>query len=348
MEGPTMGVVEVDISMSVDGFITGPNEHGARLGEGGELLHAWFQQDPDGPRLLDDALFTSAGAVITSRKVYDGTDGWGEDGFYQMPVFVLTHRPHDMVVKGRTVFTFVTDGIEQAVALARAAAGEKKVHIMGGASVIQQALDAGLVDSVHLHVAPIIIGTGTRLFDNLTDRIELERTEVVESQFATHLRFQVIHTPRPARAAAGEGLAQSRLADSGLRDGRVATRLPAQDLDRARRFYAEKLGLQPDEERPGGLRYQCREGWFALFESSGRPSGEHTQIAFEVEDLEQTVRELRARGVVFEEYDSPGLQTSEGIASVEGNYPSARAIGERAAWFRDSEGNLLAVGQPIR
>ena len=135
-----MGVVEVDISMSVDGFITGPNEQGAGLGDGGELLHAWIWRDPDGPRLLDDALFASAGAVITSRKVYDGTDGWGEDGFYQMPVFVLTHRPHDVVVKGRTVFTFVTDGIEQAVALARAAADEKKVHIMGGASVIQQAL----------------------------------------------------------------------------------------------------------------------------------------------------------------------------------------------------------------
>jgi catechol 2,3-dioxygenase-like lactoylglutathione lyase family enzyme len=144
---------------------------------------------------------------------------------------------------------------------------------MGGASVIQQALDAGLVDSVHLHIAPIVLGAGIPLFDNLTDRIELERTEVVMSKFATHLRFRVIHTDRPARAPAGEGLAQPRLADSGLQGGRVATRLPAQDLDRARRFYAEKLGLQPDEERPGGLRYQCREGWFALFESSGRPSG---------------------------------------------------------------------------
>ncbi len=200
-----MGVVEVDISMSVDGFITGPNEQGAGLGEGGELLHAWIWRDPDGPRLLDDALFASAGAVITRRKVYEGTDGWGEDGFYQMPVFVLTHRPHDVVVKGRTVFTFVTDGIEQAVALARAAADEKKVHIMGGASVIQQALDTGLVDSVHLHIAPIVLGAGTRLFDYLTDRIELERTKVVESQFATHLRFRVIHTDRPARAPAGEG-----------------------------------------------------------------------------------------------------------------------------------------------
>ncbi len=85
------------------------------------------------------------------------------------------------------------------------------------------------------------------------------------------------------------------------------------------------LGLEPDEERPGGLRYQCREGWFALVESSGRPSGEHTQIAFEVEGLEQMVRELRARGVVFEEYDSPGLQTSEGIARGRGKLSVQRS-----------------------
>ena len=114
-----------------------------------------------------------------------------------MPVFVRTHRPHEVVVKGRTVFTFVTNGIEQAVALARAAAIEKKVHIMGGARVIQQALQAGLVDSVHLHIALMVLGAGTRLFDNLTDPIELERTEVVESQFATHMRFRLIRRPRP-------------------------------------------------------------------------------------------------------------------------------------------------------
>ena len=128
--------------------------------------------------------------MITSRKIYDGTEGWGDDGFYRMPVFVLTHRPHDVVVKGET--TFVTDGIESAIAQARAAAGDKKVHVMGGASVIQQALQAGLVDSLHLHVAPVVLGAGTRLFDNLTDPIELERTEVVESQFGTHLRFRVL------------------------------------------------------------------------------------------------------------------------------------------------------------
>ncbi len=119
-------------------------------------------------------------------------DGWGEDGFYRMPVFVLTRRPHDVVVKGETTFTFVTDGIASAIAQAHIAAGDKKVHIMGGATVIQQALEARLVDSLHLHVAPVILGAGTRLFGNLTGPIELERTEVVESRYATHLRFRIV------------------------------------------------------------------------------------------------------------------------------------------------------------
>ncbi len=128
----------------------------------------------------------------------------------------------------------------------------------------------------------------------------------------------------------------------------VATRLPAQDLERARRFYEEKLGLRPVEERPGGLRYRCGNGSFALFESSGAPSGTHTQMGWEVDDLEAVVKELRRRGVVFEEYHLPGLETVNGIAEVEGNYASRGGIGERAAWFRDSEGNLLGLGQPIR
>ena len=132
-----------------------------------------------------------------------------------------------------------------------------------------------------------------------------------------------------------------------LAGGRVATRLPAQDLARARAFYAEKLGLEPVEERPGGLLYRCAAGEFAIFESAGAPSGEHTQMAWEVDDLDGVVGELRARGVLFEEYDIPGLTTVDGIARVEGNYPS-KGIGERGAWFRDSEGNLLAIGEPIR
>jgi catechol 2,3-dioxygenase-like lactoylglutathione lyase family enzyme len=132
-----------------------------------------------------------------------------------------------------------------------------------------------------------------------------------------------------------------------LANAYVATRLPVKDLERARRFYSEKLGLEPVEERPGGLRYQCRGGSFALFESAGSAAGTHTQMAWEVDDIEAIVAALRARGVVFEEYDAPGLTTIDGVADIDGNYPS-KGIGERGGWFRDSEGNLLGLGQPVR
>jgi catechol 2,3-dioxygenase-like lactoylglutathione lyase family enzyme len=127
----------------------------------------------------------------------------------------------------------------------------------------------------------------------------------------------------------------------------VATRLPARDLERAKAFYAEKLGLHPAEERPGGVLYQCGGTRFALFASAGRPSGEHTQMGWTVTDIEAVVRELRSRGVEFEHVDVPGLRTVDGIAEVGGNYPSV-GTGERAAWFRDSEGNLLGLGEPVR
>jgi catechol 2,3-dioxygenase-like lactoylglutathione lyase family enzyme len=129
-----------------------------------------------------------------------------------------------------------------------------------------------------------------------------------------------------------------------LKDSNVAARLPAQDLDRARAWYSEKLGLDPADERPGGLLYRMRGCEFALFASAGAPSGAHTQMGFEVEDIEATVAELRERGVVFEEYDF----TRDGIADIEGNYPSKDASGERGAWFRDCEGNMLGVGQLVR
>jgi len=127
----------------------------------------------------------------------------------------------------------------------------------------------------------------------------------------------------------------------------VATRLPARDLNRARRFYAEKLGLEPVEERPGGLRYRSGNTFFVLFQSAGGSSGSHTQMGWEVADIEATMSALRARGVVFEEYDLPGLKTANGIAEITGNYPS-KGIGEKGAWFKDSEGNLLGIGQPLR
>jgi catechol 2,3-dioxygenase-like lactoylglutathione lyase family enzyme len=133
-----------------------------------------------------------------------------------------------------------------------------------------------------------------------------------------------------------------------VKGGRVATRLPAQDLDRARKFYSEKLGLEPNEERPGGLLYRVGGCEFALFESAGTSPGEFTQMGWEVDDIDVTVAELSTRGVVFEEVDLPGLKTVDGIAEVAGNYPSKGGKGERAAWFRDSEGNMLGIGQPLR
>jgi catechol 2,3-dioxygenase-like lactoylglutathione lyase family enzyme len=132
-----------------------------------------------------------------------------------------------------------------------------------------------------------------------------------------------------------------------LAGARVATRLPAQDLDRARRFYSEKLGLEPVDERPGGLLYRCGGADFVLFRSTGASPGTFTQMALEVSDIEAAVAELKRRGVVFEEVDVPGFRTEGGIAEIEGNYPSKGARGERGAWFHDSEGNLLGIGEPV-
>ncbi|MFF4762901.1 VOC family protein [Streptomyces sp. NPDC001292] len=136
--------------------------------------------------------------------------------------------------------------------------------------------------------------------------------------------------------------------DGPLAGGRVTTRLPARDLERARRFYADKLGLRPVEERPGGLLYRCGETCFVVFLSTGASPGTFTQMAWEVDDIEAAVSRLRRRGVVFEEVGRPGFRTKDGIAEIEGNYPSKGARGERGAWFRDSEGNLLGIGQPTR
>ncbi|MEU6008416.1 VOC family protein [Streptomyces sp. NPDC047453] len=129
-----------------------------------------------------------------------------------------------------------------------------------------------------------------------------------------------------------------------LAGGRATTRLPARDLDRARCFYADKLGLRPVEER----LYRCGEKYFVLFLSTGASPGTFTRMAWEVDNIEAAVSELRRRGVVFEEVDRPGFRTRDGIAEVEGNYPSKGARGDRGAWFRDSEGNLLGIGRPTR
>lgn len=114
--------------------------------------------------------------------------------------------------------------------------------------------------------------------------------------------------------------------------------IPAQKLDRARSFYAEKLGLKPAEERAEGLLYECAGAHFLLFESSGEPSGTHTQLSWDVPDIAAVADELRRNGVVFEEYDLPGFETVNGIVDI---------AGHRGAWFKDSEGNLLSIGQRV-
>jgi catechol 2,3-dioxygenase-like lactoylglutathione lyase family enzyme len=134
---------------------------------------------------------------------------------------------------------------------------------------------------------------------------------------------------------------------SPLGAARAVTKLPAQDLDRARRFYRDRLGLDPVEEREGGLRYVCGTTEFHIFVSSGAASGRSTQMGFEVEDLDQALAGLRARGVEFETFDMGDLEVTDQIVVVPDNYPS-KGTGERGAFFFDSEGNLLALGQATR
>lgn len=125
----------------------------------------------------------------------------------------------------------------------------------------------------------------------------------------------------------------------------LAVRLPAQDLDRARRFYAERLGLEPIDAREGALLYSCGGQEFAVFASTGAASGDHTQLGFMVPDLDVAVAELRDRGLAFEEFDFGDFSVTNGVVEIPGYYPSKAPTGERAIWFRDSEGNLLAVGE---
>lgn len=125
----------------------------------------------------------------------------------------------------------------------------------------------------------------------------------------------------------------------------LAVRLPAQDLDRARTFYAERLGLEPIDEREGALLYSCGGQEFAVFASTGAAAGNHTQLGFMVVNLDDVVAGLRGRGVVFEEFDFGDFPVTDGIVEIAGYYPSKAPTGERAIWFRDSEGNLLAVGE---
>jgi dihydrofolate reductase len=200
-----MGKVVGGITMSMDGFVTGPNDRlGAGLGDGGERLHYWVF---GGPWTYDDEArgsasevdqeylnetFSSGGAWLVGRTMHDVVDGWGDDPGFGVPVYVVTHRAHQTLVKGDTTFEFVTDGIDVALAKARAAAGDKNVIVMGGADLLRQYLAAGVVDELTLTIAPVLLGGGKRLFDGIgrTD-LGFERTAVIESPYATHLRYEV-------------------------------------------------------------------------------------------------------------------------------------------------------------
>lgn len=205
----TEGRVAFDMSMSLDGFIAGPNDGlEAPLGEGGERLHQWLfdlaswrerhglegGQDNRDAEVMDES-FKSAGAVVMGRRMFDLGEGpWGPNPPFHMPVFVLTHRARETVAKeGGTTFTFVTDGIESALERARAAAGDKDVSIAGGANIVQQFIKGGLLDEMQIHVVPVLLGDGVRLFDDLgTGQIELERARVIESRDVVHLRFRFV------------------------------------------------------------------------------------------------------------------------------------------------------------
>jgi len=200
-----MGKVRAGITTSLDGFVTGPHDRlGAGLGDGGERLHYWVFGGPwtyaGGARgepadvdkaYLEDA-FSNGGAWLVGRTMYDVVDGWGDDPGFGVPVFVVTHRPHETVVKGDTTFEFVTEGLEAALDRARAAAGDMDVIVMGGADLLRQYLAAGVVDELVLTIAPVLLGSGKRLFDGIErTEIAFDRTGVIESPYATHLRYEV-------------------------------------------------------------------------------------------------------------------------------------------------------------
>jgi len=214
-----MAKLVLDITMSLDGFVAGPNPSLEQpLGEGGDRLHEWMVglesfRERHGltggttnadSEILEESM-NATGATVMGRRMFSGGEGpweddpnaggwWGDDPPFHQPVFVLTHHAHEPVTKrGGTTITFVTDGIEAALEEARAAAAEKDVLVAGGATVAQQYLRAGLLDELQIHLAPILLGGGVRLFDQLgANDVELESTRVIESPAVTHLRFRVV------------------------------------------------------------------------------------------------------------------------------------------------------------
>lgn len=192
-----MSKVILGMSMSLDGFVTGPNvTREQQLGDGGQILHQWLDEPDTRDTELLAAMGDGLGSILMGRLSYDlaeGDGGWGDGGpAGPAPCFVLTHNPPPSEsVRAPSVFTFVTDGIHSAVKQAKAAAGDRVVGVHG-ASAAQQCLAAGLMDEIQLHLVPVLLGGGTRMFDHLGGQFQLKRTNVVETPNATHLRFRVI------------------------------------------------------------------------------------------------------------------------------------------------------------
>jgi dihydrofolate reductase len=189
------------ITTSVDGYIAGPGDGpGKGLGEGGERLHHWvfgepwtYESGPKGEPTGEDAEWLNeavkrVGAVVGGRATYEAAGHWGDENPWGLPFFIVTHRPEEQ--PEGDAFTFVS-GVEEAIERANEAAGDKDVNVMGGADVIRQALDAGLVDELTIIVAPVILGGGKHLFEGFTKDVELEHSGVRQSPFATFIDYRV-------------------------------------------------------------------------------------------------------------------------------------------------------------
>ena len=195
-----MSDVTCDLAVSVDGFVAGPDQTlDDPIGRGGMQLHGWHLDPPGEDRRIVEEWSAGVGAYVMGRNMFtpgrdewdlDWTGWWGDEPPYGVPVFVLTHHPRESVAVGSTTFHFVTDGVEAAVARAREAADGRVVAVAGGASTVNQCLTAGLVDVLHLHVVPLTLGAGERLFDGVPP-LELEPVQVVSSPGVTHVKYRV-------------------------------------------------------------------------------------------------------------------------------------------------------------
>jgi dihydrofolate reductase len=190
-----MNKVILDMSMSLDGFIAGPNvSREYPMGVNGENLHTWLFNTPKDKVDADveREMFAKTGAVILGNRTFEvGVDLW-EDVPFPVPSFVLTHKRREMLTKKSGTFTFVTDGIESALQQARAAAGDKDIRLMG-ADIAQQFLSAGLLDEIQINHAPILLGDGVRLFEHLgLKNNQLKKERVLDSPHATHIHYRVL------------------------------------------------------------------------------------------------------------------------------------------------------------